>query len=137
MGWLKGWLTGGADELGWDDLVARIAEAIAGHRQFGRKGVVAFPAELQVTVVVPSAHLELVRRFVGEPDLDRRVQTELANRCDCEPSALPLCTYSVHDGDQLDIRIEERAAIAAWQIEIVGGDRNGVRLALPSSQREL
>jgi len=136
MGWLQGWLTGGDSELGWDDLIDRIAGAIAQRRQFGRKGESVFPAEVQVTVIAPAQGLDVIRGFLEEAELDRRVQAELANRCDCELSALPLCTYTAAEGPRLDVQIDERQGIASWQIEVGGGDRAGDRLDVPN-KREL
>jgi hypothetical protein len=137
MSWLKGWLTGGDDELGWDDVVARIAAAIAERRQFGRKGESVFPAQVHVTVYAPAARIEVLRGFLDEPELDRRVQSELANTCDCEPSALPVCAYAAAEADRFDVRIEDRAGTAAWEIEVSGGDQAGARLAVPAGKREL
>ena len=134
MSWLRGWLTGGANEIGWDDLVDRIAAVIARGRQFGKKGEPVFPAELQVTVVAPAEALDVVRGFLEEPDLDRRVQAELANRCDCEPSALPLCAYAAAEGPRLEVQVEPRQGVAVWELEVAGGDRSGTRIEVPDKR---
>ena len=52
MGWL-GWLRGGSEELGFDDLVKRIAEAIAKLARYAERGRVAFPADVTVRIAGP------------------------------------------------------------------------------------
>lgn len=136
MSWLRGWLTGGANELGWDDLIDQIVGALAKRRQFGKRGESVFPAEVAVTVITPADHLEVIRRFLDEPDLDRQVQAALANRCDCDPSSLPVCVYAAAEGARLAVQIDERHGVAAWEVEIIGGDRGGARLEVPN-KREL
>src|SRR5512139_2416312 len=73
MGWLSDLLRGGGDELGWDDLVRRIVDAIAGLRQYGPRGEVAFPDAIVVRITVPEGATSVVQGFIDRPELDREV----------------------------------------------------------------
>jgi len=121
---LLGWLRGGSDEVGWDDLVRRVVEALAGHAQFGARGAIAFPAQVEVHIEVAAAAVAVARDFVAQPDFDRQVAAQLANRCDCAESDLPLRDYHVSEGSKTRVRIAE-GAVRPWSVRVEGGDRDG------------
>ena len=50
MGWLGRLMSGGDDELGWDDLIRRIVDAIAPLKAYGPKGEATFPDEVIVRI---------------------------------------------------------------------------------------
>src|SRR5262245_43558713 len=52
VGWLSSLLRGGSDELGWDDLVRNVIDAIAAHRRYGPRGEAAFPPHVVVRITV-------------------------------------------------------------------------------------
>jgi hypothetical protein len=144
MRWLKGLLGGGADELGWDDLIARVVDELARHAHFGARGEVTFASALRVELAVPSASAEVVRRFTADPRFDREVGAALANRCDAPAAALPLRAYAVTEapagegGGEGGLRVlAVEQAPPAWQLEISGGDRDGQTLPVPGGAGEL
>lgn len=136
MGWLKGMLRGGDDELGWDDLVRRIVDAIGALRRYGPKGEVAFPDEVVVRITVGEGGVATVQGFVDRPDLDREVSAALANKHDVATTALPERSYVVSAADRTTVTAAEGAP-KRWQLAIAGGDRDGTHLALPSGWSEL
>jgi hypothetical protein len=136
MSRLTNWLRGGSHELGWDDLIRQIVDAVAALARYAERGQIAFPAEVIVHIVVGEGGVEPVREFVARPELDREVGKALANRCDCEPHDLPVREYTVSVGDQTSISASEGAA-KAWQLLVEGGDRSGEILVLPAGRTEL
>lgn len=135
MGWLSK-LRGGGDELGWDDLVRRIVDAIAGLRQFGPRGEVAFPDGVVVRVAVPEQTLAVVQGFIDRPELDREVVAAVANRCDVTVDAVPAREYVVGAADKISVTAGE-ASPKTWRLAITGGDLDGQTLALPAGWSEL
>ena len=135
MGWLSK-LRGGGDELGWDDLVRRIVDAIAALRQYGPRGEVAFPESVIVRVTVREANTGVVQGFVDRPELDREVVTGVANRCDVTPDTVPAREYAVSGADRIAVTATEGAP-RAWQLAITGGDLAGQTLVLPAGWSEL
>lgn len=136
MGWLSELLKGGGDELGWDDLIRRIVDAIAPLKVYGRKGDVTFPDDVIVRITVAEASLSVIQGFVDKPELDREVGAALANRCDVAPQALPTREYVVSAADRSSI-IATEGAPRVWRIVVSGGDRDGSQLPLPASWSEL
>lgn len=136
MRWLTSLLRGGADELGWDDLIAKVVDELARHAHYGARGEVTFAAALRVELEVPAASAPVARRFVEDPRFDREVGAALANRCDAPAGALPLRSYAVAEGGRTRVHA---AALAppAWQLVVEGGDRSGLALAVPAGQGEL
>src|SRR5687768_8247424 len=98
MRWIKSWLLGGNDELGWDDLLRRVVEAIAEVARYGTRGRPTFPPEVEVRIVVGEGSVDVIRAFVEKPDFDRQVRAGVANRCDCEIAVVPLRSYRVSAG---------------------------------------
>jgi hypothetical protein len=133
---LLGWLRGGSDEVGWDDLVRRVAEAIAEQARYGARGRLAFPAEVEVHIEVAGGGAAVARDFAGQAEFDRAVGAQLANRCDCPIGDLPLRDYRVEEGGRTRITVVE-AASRPWAIVVEGGDRDGVEVRLPVGQDEL
>jgi hypothetical protein len=136
MSRLTDWLRGGSHELGWDDLIRQIVDAVAALARYAERGQIAFPPEVVVSIVVGEGSVEVIREFVGKPELDREVTKALANRCDCEPHDLPVREYAVSLGDETSISATEGAA-KAWQLVVEGGDRSGEILVLPAGRTEL
>lgn len=136
MGWLSDLLRGGGDELGWDDLIRRIADAIAPLKVYGPKGESTFPDEVVVRITVAQGSLAVIQGFIDKPELDREVGAALANRCDVAPQALPLREYVVSAADRTSI-VASEGAPRAWKLSIAGGDLDGQALALPASWSEL
>lgn len=136
MGWLSDLLRGGGDELGWDDLIRRIVEAIVPLKVHGPKGEATFPDEIVVRITVPQSSMAVIQGFIDKPELDREVGAALANRCDVAPHALPLREYVVSAADRKSITATQGAP-RAWKIAIAGGDLDGQALALPASWTEL
>jgi hypothetical protein len=136
MSWLKGMLRGGDDELGWDDLLRRIVDAVATLRRYGPKGEVAFPEAVVVRITVGEGGQSVVQGFVDRPDLDREVSAALANKHDVAVEALPVREYVVSVADRTTVTATEGAP-RSWQLAIAGGDRDGQLVALPSGWSEL
>jgi hypothetical protein len=136
MSWLKGMLRGGGDELGWDDLIRRVVEAVATLRRYGPKGEVAFPDAVIVRITVAEGGVAVVQGFIDRPELDREVGAALANKCDVDAGALPVREYVVSVADRTTVTASEGAA-KAWQLVIAGGDRDGQVIALPPGWTEL
>lgn len=136
MGWLKGMLRGGDDELGWDDLIRRVVDAVSALRRYGPRGEVAFPDAVIVRITVGEGGAAVVQGFVERPDLDREVGAALANKHDVDPAALPLREYVVSIADRTTVTATEGAP-RSWQLAIAGGDRDGQALALPPGWTEL
>lgn len=136
MGWLSDLLRGGADELGWDDLIRRVAEAIAGRRQYGARGEIVFPMEVSVRITVGRGSVEVVQGFVDRPELDREVGAALANQFDVALDQLPTREYVVSAADRTTITVADGAP-RAWQLVIDGGDLHGRVLTLPAGWSEL
>lgn len=137
MRWLKSWVTGGADELGWDDLVRRVTRAVAATAHHGSRGRVVFPPEVEITVSVGDRGAEVVREFLQQPAFDRDVGAALANRTDCAAADLPLRSYRVEEGERLRARAREIAAASRWTLVIEGGDLDGRALEIPPGRTEL
>src|SRR5258705_11328896 len=100
MGWLSDMLRGGRDDLGWDDLIRRVVDAIAPLKRYGPRGEVAFPAEVVVRITVGEGSVDVVQGFVDRPDLDLSIGAALANRCDVPVDQLPLREYVVSAADR-------------------------------------
>ena len=136
MGWLSDLLRGGSGELGWDDLIRQVVDALAALRRYGPRGETAFPADAVVRITVPEGGVAVVQGFVDRPELDREVAAALANRCDVAADALPAREYVVSAADRASITASEGAP-RAWQVTIAGGDLDGATLALPGAWTEL
>ena len=136
MGWLSDLLRGGSGELGWDDLVRQIVDALAGLRRYGPRGEAAFPPDAVVRITVPAGSEQAVQGFLDRPDLDREVAAALANRCDVAVDALPAREYVLSAADRTSVTAAEGAP-RAWRVAITGGDLDGATLALPTSWSEL
>jgi hypothetical protein len=136
MGWLKGMLRGGDDELGWDDLVRRIVDAIGSSRRYGPKGEVAFPDEVIVRITVGEGSVATIQAFVDRPDLDRDVGAALANKHDVPSSSLPARSYLVSTADRTTVTASEGQP-KTYRLTISGGDRDGQSPALPPGWTEL
>jgi hypothetical protein len=119
VGWLSDLLKGGGDELGWDDLIRRIVEAIAPLKVYGPKGEPTFPDDVVVRITVAESAQSIIQGFIDKPELDREVGAALANRC-----------------DRTSI-IATEGAPRVWRITVSGGDRDGSQLPLPASWSEL
>jgi hypothetical protein len=136
MSWFSDLVRGGRGELGWDELVRRIVDAIAGLRRYGPRGETAFPPDVVVRITVTEGGVAIVQSFVDRPDLDRDVVAGLANRCDVGPDALPAREYVVSVADRVSITATEGTP-RAWRLVIAGGDLDGQTLALPAGWSEL
>lgn len=136
MGWLSDLLRGGGDELGWDDLIRRIVDAVMPLRRYGPRGEAAFPDHVTVRITVPEGGAAVVQGFVDRPELDREVGAALANKCDVAVDALPSREYVLSVADRVAITASEGAP-RAWSLAIEGGDRDGQTLALPAGWSEL
>jgi hypothetical protein len=131
MRWLTGLLRGGADELGWDDVLAKVVDALAACAHYGARGEVTFAAAVLVEVAAPAGSVEVVRRFAADPRFDREVGAALSNRCDAAAAALPVREYDVVEAARLSVLVRERAP-RAWQLVVQGGDLDGRVLAIPA-----
>jgi len=136
MGWLSDLLRGGGDELGWDDLVRRIVDAIAALRQYGPRGEIAFPDDIVVRIAVPEGTTAVVQGFIDRPELDREVVAAVANRCDVTTDAVPAREYVVGVADRIAVTATEGAP-RSWRFAITGGDLDGGSLVLPAGWTEL
>ncbi|HEY0985908.1 MAG TPA: hypothetical protein VGD80_02610 [Kofleriaceae bacterium] len=136
MSWLSELLRGGSGELGWDDLVRRIVDAISGLRRYGPLGEPAFPPAVVVRITVPETGLGIIQNFLDRPELDREVAAGLANRCGARPEALPAREYALSSADRVSITAAEGTP-RTWRLVISGGDLDGHTLALPPVWSEL
>jgi hypothetical protein len=139
MRWLWSWVRGGADELGWDDVIRRVTKAIADTAHFGARGATSFPPEVEVTIIVAGeGPAEVAREFLQRPGFDREVATQLVNRCDCAASDLPVRSYRIEEGERLAVTVKARSAgEARWVLRVEGGDLDGEELELPPGRTEL
>ncbi len=135
MRWLSDLLRGGANELGFDDLIRRVAGELVRLKRFGAQGEVVFPMEVIVEITVGEGSVATVQELVDRPDLDREVGAMLANRCDVAIDQLPRREYVVTAGERTAVEVSEGAP-RAWQIIVDGGDRTGTTLVLPASWSE-
>ncbi len=135
MSWLSDLLRGGADELGWDDLIRRVVDALARLKRYGARGEVAFPADVVVRITVGEGSVATITEFVDRPDLDREVGAALANRCDVALEQLPRREYVVSAADHTTVSVVEGAP-QVWEFVVEGGDRAGARLQLPAGWSE-
>ncbi len=136
MRWLADLLRGGSDELGWDDLIRRSAQAIAKLARHGERGRVAFPDVVVVRVSVGEGSVGPVRAFVEDPALDRAVGAALANECDCDADVLPHREYEVIAAATTSVAAVEGAP-RSWELVVEGGDLGGRLLPVPAGAREL
>jgi len=135
MGWLSDLLRGGADELGWDDLIRRVVDEVARLKRFGARGEVVFPMEVVVRITVGDGSLTTIQEFVDRPELDREVGVALSNRCDVTLEQLPRRAYLVSAADRTTVSVAEGAP-QAWQFVVDGGDRTGATLRLAAGWSE-
>lgn len=135
MGWLSNLLRGGGDELGWDDLVRRVADGVAALRRHGARGEVVFPAEVTVRITVGEGSVDVVQGFVDRPDLDREIDAALQNRCDVPAEDLPRREYVVSSADRTSVTVVEGAP-RAWCVVVDGGDLAGRTVTLPPGWTE-
>jgi hypothetical protein len=135
MGWLSDLLKGGSDEMGWDDLVRRVVDGVAGLRRYGARGEVIFPSEVTIRITVGGGSVDVVRGFLERPELDREVEAALQNRCDVGAEALPQREYVVSAADRTSVTVLEGTP-KAWQFLVEGGDLDGRNLSLPSGWTE-
>ncbi len=135
MGWLSELLRGGADELGWDDLIRRIVDEVVRLKRFGARGEVVFPVDVVVRITVGEGSVATVQEFVDRPELDREVGAGLANRCDVALDQLPRREYVVSAADRTSITVVEGAP-QVWRFVIEGGDRARAALSLPAGWAE-
>jgi hypothetical protein len=136
MGWISNMLRGGTDELGWDDLVRHVVDAVAALRRYGPKGEVAFPDEVIVRITVIEGSVSVIQGFLDRPDLDREVGAALANKCDVAVTALPQRSYLLSPADRTTVTATEGAP-KSWRLTISGGDRDGQPVTLPAGWTEL
>jgi hypothetical protein len=135
MGWMSNLLRGGAGELGWDDLIRRVVDEVAGLKRYGARGEVVFPMEVVVRITVGQGSVATVQEFVDRPELDREVGAMLANRCDVAIDQLPRREYLVSPADRTSVTVAEGAP-QAWRFVVDGGDLGGAILALPTGWSE-
>lgn len=131
MRWLTSLLRGGADELGWDDLLRRAAEALADSATFGARGERVWPEAVEVELGVPPDQQATASRFAADPRFDREVAMAAANRCDVTAAELPQREYTVVARERAAVRVRAKEA-PAWELLIEGGDRTGRALAVPA-----
>lgn len=131
MRWLTSLLRGGADELGWDDLLRRAAEALADSATFGARGERVWPEAVEIELGVPPGQHATASRFAADPRFDREVAMAAANRCDVAAAELPQREYTVVARERADVRVRAKEA-PAWELLIEGGDRSGHTLAIPA-----
>ncbi|HEY5933709.1 MAG TPA: hypothetical protein VIU61_03720 [Kofleriaceae bacterium] len=135
MGWLSNILGGGSGELGWDDLIRRIVDAIVPLKRYGARGEVTFPMDVTVRITVGQGSVDVVQGFVDKPELDREVAAALANRCDVAIDQLPAREYLVSPADRTTITVTEGVP-KAWRITVEGGDLTGRTTTLPAGWSE-
>ena len=136
VSWFSNLLRGGDGELGWDDVIRRVVDAIAELRRYGARGEVVLPPEVTVRITVGEGSVATVKELVDRPELDREVAAALANRCDVPLEQLPQREYLVSAADRTTVTVSEGAP-RPWQVTIAGGDRDGQALALPERWSEL
>jgi hypothetical protein len=130
-------LSGGADELGRDDLLRRVVDGCFALKTFGARGAEVFPRSVLVRVQVASGAVELIRNLVEEPAFDREIEARLLNRMvDAQKRALPLRRYVVESGERDQVRVEEDGHGALVCLRIEGGDLDGRLLELLSARQE-
>lgn len=133
MKFLPGFLRGGRDELGWDDLVTRVVGAVAKLARFAARGRVAFPSEVTVRIEVGEGSVDVIRGFVAKPEFDAEVGAALANEVGCGVAELPRREYVVVAATSTRVVATESRA-RTWRIRIEGGDLDGREVVLPAGR---
>lgn len=136
MKFLPGFLRGGDDELGWDDLIRRTVKTIGSLAHRGARGRTVFPSDVTVRIAVPIGRLDVMRQFVSKPELDAEVAAGLVNLTDCAVEDLPERDYVVEAADGTSV-VASESKPKAWQVRIEGGDLDGSIVELPTSRSEL
>jgi hypothetical protein len=131
-------LSGGAGEITGDSLARRVVERIVRLRTRGKRGAVRLPDEVQVTIRVAAASLQVVRSLVEDPDFDAEVGHRLENRLvDLPRTAHPLRLYGVEPGDVDEVEVSEVVRPVPLTLTVLDGDRQGEALRVPTSKRDL
>lgn len=135
---IKALLGGSLDqgEFGKPDVLRRTVEGILKLRRHADRGVELLPQEVEVTITVGEGSVQLVERFVEDPAFDREVEAEVRNRLVNSPEGqVPARRYFVQPGKKTEVVVVESRP-RSYQLRILGGDRDGAVVGLPTSKRD-
>ncbi len=103
-------------------------------KQRDRRGVDTLPRAVAVRIGVGGGSVEVIRRFVDDPELDRDVEADLLNRlAGVRAEALPVRHYDVRQSEEIRVEVEPMAREVLVWLVIEGGDRGGTCFAFQAS----
>ena len=138
-GWLdslKAAFTGGKSELGREDLLVRICDALDAMKHHGQRGETRLPPAVNVRISVAEGSVEVLRLMVEDPSFDKELRDRLLNRYHrIKIDALPLVRCTVVAGPINGVEVRESNDLRALMLCIEGGDRDGELLSLKADRR--
>ena len=130
--WLRRTLDGGRNELSRDNLLRQVVDGIVRYREYGERGSIVLPPEVEVRVDVATHSIEVIREFLVDPDFDEEVGKMLLNRLVRVPlDQQPLRHYTAAEGDKDLVVVDDGGSEAGLAFQIQGGDRDGQEARLP------
>ena len=133
---LKSLLGGVMDgELGHPDLLRKVVDGIAKLKRHADRGVEVLPPEVEVHVTVGEGSVQVIERFVNDPEFDREVEAALRNRLvRAREDRMPVRRYFVKAGKRTQVTVKESPP-RAYTLRIDSGDRAGATVSLPGEKR--
>jgi hypothetical protein len=122
-------------ELGHPDLLRRVVDGIAKLKRHADRGVEVLPPEVEVHITVGEGSVQVIERFVSEPEFDREVEAALRNRLvRAREDRMPVRRYFVEAGKKTKVVVKETPP-RTYHLRIEGGDHDGATVALPGEKR--
>src|SRR5437762_1544540 len=133
---LKSLLGGVMDgELGHPDLLRKVVDGVAKLKRHADRGVEVLPPEVEVHVTVGEGSVQVIERFVNDPEFDREVEAALRNRLvRAREDRMPVRRYFVKAGKRTQVTVKESPP-RAYTLRIDSGDRAGATVSLPGEKR--
>src|SRR5205814_6877881 len=121
--------------LGHPDLLRKVVDGIAKLKRHADRGVEVLPPEVEVHVTVGEGSVQVIERFVNDPEFDREVEAALRNRLvRAREDRMPVRRYFVKAGKRTQVVVKETPP-KTYHLRIDGGDRAGTSIPLPGEKR--
>lgn len=123
-------------ELGQPDLLRRVTDGIVALARHADRGLPVLPPEVEVRIRVGEGGVQVIERFVQDPNFDREVEARVLNELvRLRPDGLPVRRYIVEQGERNAIEVRE-APLRRFRLRVQGGDRDGAAITLPPARRQ-